>query len=245
MQKPCDSDKLVKHSSSAVDVVVMFCQLRDFWRLLQWPKASSVPLLSQLLDCICSTALLYSDMTYQALMETGYFDRLGPFRLSDDMCIASNNLEYVHKFTSLLGESLPHAFLPPPPAPLFAENYFDFVTLESVAPEAQCLTLTNQLDATLKQLQAKVVDILKRIGPQMQEALRKAMFHVAWSPDTLPTNQAVEPLFDYLHNHFLALNMALLPQNFQRVLYEVPCPSIPRAHPSLSRLCYRRCGSAR
>ncbi|KAF5278098.1 hypothetical protein FQR65_LT03614 [Abscondita terminalis] len=203
LQKPCDNEKLVKHSSSAVDVVVMFCQLRDFWRLLQWPKASSVPLLSQLLDCICSAALLYADMTFQTLMETGYFDRSGPFRISDDMCIAANNLEYVHKFTSLL------------------ENYFDFITLESIAPESQCLTLTNLLDATLKQLQLKVFDILKKIGPQMQEALRKAMFHLAWSPDTLPTNEAVEPLFDYLHNHFLALNIALLPQNFQRVLFEV------------------------
>lgn len=93
----------MKHSSSAVDVVVMFCQLRDFWRLLQWPKASSVPLLSQLLDCICSAALLYADITYQALMESGYFDRTGPFRTTDDMCTAANNLEYVHKFTSLLG----------------------------------------------------------------------------------------------------------------------------------------------
>lgn len=55
----------------------------------------------------------------------------------------------------------------------------------------------------------------------MQEALRKAMFHVAWSPDTLPTAQAVDPLFDYLHTHLKALNVALLPQNFQQVLVEV------------------------
>lgn len=100
---PCDGQKLVKHSSSAVDVVSMFCQLRDFWRLLQWPKAYSIPLLSQLLDCICSAALLYADIIYQGLMETKYFDRFGPFRLSDEMCIAANNLEYVHKFISLLG----------------------------------------------------------------------------------------------------------------------------------------------
>ncbi|KAJ8953186.1 hypothetical protein NQ318_003222, partial [Aromia moschata] len=52
-------------------------------------------------------------------METGYFDRLGPFRICDEMCIASNNLEYVYKFVSLL------------------ENYFDFVTLESIASEIQ------------------------------------------------------------------------------------------------------------
>lgn len=95
----------MKHSSSAVDVVVIFCQLRDFWRLLQWPKAASVPLLSQLIDCICSAALLYTDITYQSLMETGYFEKLGEFRISEDMCMAANNLEYVYKFTSLLGKS--------------------------------------------------------------------------------------------------------------------------------------------
>ncbi|CAG9770591.1 unnamed protein product [Ceutorhynchus assimilis] len=203
LQKPCEGEKLVKHSSSAVDVVAMFCQLRDFWRLLQWPKAHSVCLLSQLLDCICSAALLYADITYQGLMETGYFDRLGPFRICDEMCIASNNLEYVYKFVSLL------------------ENYFDFVTLETLASEMHFATLTNQLDSTLSQFQVRITDILKRVGPQMQEALRKAMFHVAWSPDTLPTQQAVDPLFDYLHTHLKGLNVSLLPQNFQKVLTEV------------------------
>lgn len=103
---------------------------------------------------------------------------------------------------------------------IFLENYFDFVTLESIASEVQFATLTNQLDSTLSQFQVRIMDIIKRVGPQMQEALRKAMFHVAWSPDTLPTNQAVEPLFDYLHTHFQALNLALLPQNFQKVLFE-------------------------
>lgn len=88
-----------------------------------------------------------------------------------------------------------------------------------MAPEMQCVT--NQLNSTLNELQTKVLDILKRIGPQMQEAVKRAIFHLAWSPDTLPTMQAVEPLFEYLHNHFVALNIALLPQNFQKVLFEV------------------------
>lgn len=96
----------MKHSSFAVDVVAMFCQLRDFWRLLQWPKAHSVLLLSQLLDTICSAALLFADITYQSLMETGYFDKLGPFKINYEMCIAANNLEYVYNFVSLLGKYL-------------------------------------------------------------------------------------------------------------------------------------------
>lgn len=102
-----------------------------------------------------------------------------------------------------------------------AENYFDFVTLETIATEAQYLSLTNRLDSTLNQLQSHIINILKRVRPQMQDALRKTMFHLAWSPECLPTQQAIEPLFDYLETHLKALNIALLPQNFQRTLFEV------------------------
>lgn len=106
-QKSCVAEKFVKHSSSAVDVVSMFCHLRDFWRILQWPKAHSVMLLSLLLDCICSAAILYADIIFQALMETKYFSKTGPFRISNEMCITANNLEYVFKFISLLGKKIP------------------------------------------------------------------------------------------------------------------------------------------
>ncbi|KAJ8951256.1 hypothetical protein NQ317_018736 [Molorchus minor] len=60
----------------------------------------------------------------------------------------------------------------------------------------------------------------EKVGPQMQEALRKTMFHVAWSPDTLPTKPGVGPLFEYLHTHLQALNVALLRRIFQKVLSE-------------------------
>lgn len=103
MQRNVEGEKLVKHSTSAVDIVSMFCHLRDFWRILQWPKAQSVELLSQLLDCICSASILYADIIYQGLMETKYFNKVGPFKVSEEMCIAVNNLEYVCKFLSLLG----------------------------------------------------------------------------------------------------------------------------------------------
>lgn len=59
------------------------------------------------------------------------------------------------------------------------------------------------------------------VRTQMQDSLRKTIFHLAWSPDSLPTAQAIEPLFDYLYIHLQTLNIALFPQNFQRVLFEV------------------------
>lgn len=182
---------------------MMFCQLRDFWRFLQWPKQHSVHFLSQLLDCICSSALLYADITFKQLQEASFFERTGPFQTTDDMCIAVNNLEYVAKFISLL------------------ENYFDFVTLETITTENQYATLTNLLDSTLNTLQTHIKTILRMVRTQMQDSLRKTIFHLAWSPDSLPTAQAIEPLFDYLYVHLQTLNIALFPQNFQRVLFEV------------------------
>lgn len=55
----------------------------------------------------------------------------------------------------------------------------------------------------------------------MRPPLKKAMFHLAWSPDSLPTTEAIAPLVEYLDVHLVALNSALLVANFNRVLQEV------------------------
>jgi len=47
------------------------------------------------------------------------------------------------------------------------------------------------------------------------------MFHLAWSPDSLPTTEAIAPLVEYLDVHLVALNSALLAANFNRVLQEI------------------------
>lgn len=52
----------------------------------------------------------------------------------------------------------------------------------------------------------------------MRPALKKAIFHLAWSPDSLPTSDAITPLVEYLDSHLIVLNSALLPRNFEHVL---------------------------
>lgn len=47
------------------------------------------------------------------------------------------------------------------------------------------------------------------------------MFHLAWSPDSLPTSDAIAPLLEYLDMHLLSLNAALIPRNFELVLQTV------------------------
>lgn len=55
----------------------------------------------------------------------------------------------------------------------------------------------------------------------MRGSLKKAMFHLAWSPDSLPTSEAITPLLEYLDVHLLALNGSLLATNFNRVLQDI------------------------
>lgn len=47
------------------------------------------------------------------------------------------------------------------------------------------------------------------------------MFHLAWSPDSLPTAEAISPLLELLDGHLVSLNAALLPRNFERVLADI------------------------
>lgn len=74
------------------------------------------------------------------------------------------------------------------------------------------------MDSSLMQLEQCALRVLARIAPQMQNSLQKVMFHLAWSPESLPTTQAIVPLLEYLDNHLSALNSALLARNFSRAL---------------------------
>ena len=60
-----------------------------------------------------------------------------------------------------------------------------------------------------------------RVNLQMRPPLKKAMFHLAWSPDSLPTSEAIAPLLEYLDMHLVVLNSALLIVNFNRVLQDI------------------------
>ena len=55
----------------------------------------------------------------------------------------------------------------------------------------------------------------------MKPPLKKSMFHLAWSPESLPTSEAIAPLVEYLDVHLVALNSALLATNFSRVLQAI------------------------
>ncbi|EDO63740.1 AGAP005816-PA [Anopheles gambiae str. PEST] len=194
----CEGERIVRHSTSSIDTASCFYQIREFWKNLAWPDHSSGAHYETLIiDLVCTTANVYSDLIHQGLADGGsggYYDnkqgQQQQPRSTDELCVVVNNLEYVRRG---LAEFHPETHQLP-------EN-------------AETL-----LDNTIAQLEAKADRVLTKLTASMQGPLQKSVFHLAWSPDSLPANQAVMPLLEYLDSHLATLNVTLLSQNFYRAM---------------------------
>ncbi|XP_023161054.2 BAI1-associated protein 3 [Drosophila hydei] len=191
MDAICEGERIVRYSSSSVDTASTLLNIKEFWKVINWPdEDTAIMLESQLIDVVCSAAMHYCDLIHTTLADSGYYEQQGPFRCSDDMCVTVNNVEYVRR--------------------TLAEFRSDEQPLEESAD--------NLLESSLTHMENRCERILSKLAPLMQMSLQKAVFHLAWSPDSLPANQAIVPLLEYLDCHLAALNSALLTKNFNRSL---------------------------
>lgn len=191
LDRICEGERIVRHSTSSVDTASCFYQIREFWRIIAWPDTNTYTYYeAQLIEAACAAAMHYGDLIHQALADGGYYEHQGPFRTTDEMCVTVNNLEYVRR---ALSEFRPDGHNP--------------------HDSAEAL-----LETSLTQLETRAERVLSKLAPSMQVPLQKAVFHLAWSPDSLPTIQAIVPLLEYLDLHLSALNSALLTKNFNRAL---------------------------
>ncbi|XP_078053508.1 BAI1 associated protein 3 isoform X5 [Augochlora pura] len=216
LDRICTGEYIVKHCTSAIDVTACFYQIKEFWKKLAWPDLpGSYNLVLKVIDAICTSAAYYAEITHQKLAESGYYEEQTPYRTTDEviaqMCVAINGLEYVRRWLMDLGEELHVEKL--------------LMALESQAGDsarAQWRTaLTSPLEQTPGQMLLFINQIVSRIGTKMRPPLKKAIFHLAWSPDSLPTTEAIAPLLEYLDVHLVTLNSALLTVNFIRVLQDI------------------------
>ncbi|KAL2736409.1 BAI1-associated protein 3 isoform X1 [Vespula maculifrons] len=216
LDRICTGDFIVKHCTSAIDATACFYQIKEFWKKLAWPDfIGSYSFVLKVIDAICSPAAYYAEITHQKLAESGYYDEQTPYKTTDEviaqMCVAINGLEYVRRWLLDLGEELHVEKL--------------LTALENQAGDSARVQWRNALTLPLEQTPGQMLlfinQIVSRIGTKMRPSLKKSMFHLAWSPDSLPTSEAITPLLEYLDVHLVALNSALLAVNFTRVLQDV------------------------
>lgn len=150
----CEGEKIVRHSTSAVDTASCIYQIKEFWRLLAWPDNNTgFHYEAQLIDSAGSAALHYSDLIHQGLIDSGYYEQLGPFRISDEFCVSVNNLEYVRRALS------------------------EFRT-DELNQHNMRLNIENMLENTLIQLERTTERIMGKISLTMQAPLQKSVFHL-------------------------------------------------------------------
>ncbi|XP_017887694.1 BAI1-associated protein 3 isoform X2 [Ceratina calcarata] len=216
LDRICTSEYIVKHGTSAIDVTACFYQIKEFWKKLAWPDlVGSYNLVLKVVDAICSSAAYYTELTHQKLADSGYYEDQTPYKTTDEviaeMCVAVNGLEYVRRWLLTLSEEL------------MVEKILNALECQAGdSARAQWRTaLASPLEQTPGQMLLFINQITSRIGMKMRPPLKKAMFHLAWSPDSLPTSEAIAPLLEYLDMHLVVLNTSLLAVNFNRMLQDI------------------------
>jgi BAI1-associated protein 3 len=85
-----------KTSTSALDTVTVLHQLVSFWQKLMWPDiCEKYIIIHFLLEVMCYLTVMYATRKYEKLELEGYFDTHDRFDISERLCTALNNIEYV------------------------------------------------------------------------------------------------------------------------------------------------------
>uniref|UniRef100_T1IR75 C2 domain-containing protein n=1 Tax=Strigamia maritima TaxID=126957 RepID=T1IR75_STRMM len=229
-------DSLVKHSTSAVDTTSCFYQIKIFWKQLAWPDLlSAYVFVTKILDDICCGATYYADLMYTKLYEAGFYDEDGQFDVTEQLCIAINDMEHVRSSLRIL------------PQELEFEAIIQAVDKsQGEVGGRQCrVAFESVLSSAIEDVENQIFKVVGHIGEKaslamvkfqriikmlirfcMRPDIRKYAFHLAWAPDGLPAEEvgfshqqtAIVPLMEYLDNNLTTLNGTLLSSNFERIL---------------------------
>ncbi|XP_071479475.1 protein unc-13 homolog D-like [Diadema antillarum] len=205
-------DNMVKHSSSAVDVTTTFAQIKEFWSKLDWPDASGAYVfIAKVTDDIRQQAVEYANIVHKKLADNHFYDDEGRFDITDQLCIAINNIEQVRKYLSNL------------PAQLDFERVLDGVLIEygSVGSEQCSQTLHTMLSSADEDMLNVVGRVVKHVGQKMAPDLQKYTEPLLTEPPEKSLDDVITPLMEYLDSNLITLHSCLLKANFNRILEEL------------------------
>ncbi|XP_034664063.1 protein unc-13 homolog 4B isoform X4 [Drosophila subobscura] len=105
IQKAIDLDQLVavdetvKYSSSAVDTLSIFYQIKIFWQQLDWPEVEgSYTFIAKIVNDLCRCCIFYAQRMSQRVEKlTKLGDNNKMFILSEEWCLAINNMDYIRQ----------------------------------------------------------------------------------------------------------------------------------------------------
>lgn len=202
-------DDTVKYSSSAVDTLAIFYQIKIFWQQLAWPDVEgSYMFVGKIVDDICKCCVFYADKMSDRVEGLGEMRNMyeKKFEVTQEWCLAINNIDYVRQslepFVKELGVDEIIAKLADYKSAIEARRCED--TLKAVIEDA--------MDTERNKILELVDTVAKKMSPMMNRFLQEGAEFIHQNSNSL------DRLMMYLEESLQTLHMELNEWNFQRIL---------------------------
>ncbi|KFB34815.1 AGAP003164-PA-like protein [Anopheles sinensis] len=202
-------DETVKYSSSAVDTLAIFYQIKIFWQQLAWPDVEGAYIfVAKIVDDICRCCVFYADQMSARVETLGEVESVyeKKFEVTQEWCLAINNIDYIRQslkpFATELGVDDILSKLGDVQSNLEAERCKD--------------TLRAVLDNAIDTEKNKILDLVEKLARKMAPAMRR--FLVEGAELLQQDSNSLDRLMLYMEESLSVLNGELNEVNFERVL---------------------------
>ncbi|XP_073994154.1 C2 and C2B_Munc13-like domain-containing protein staccato isoform X3 [Rhodnius prolixus] len=214
IEKAVDLDELipvdasVKYSSSAVDTLSIFYQIKVFWKQLSWPDIEGAfTFVAKIMDDICRCSVHYADKMGDKVATMGDSNAYGKqFEVTNEWCLAINNIDYVRQsiepFVNELGLD-------------DIVQKLSAVNTETAADHCK-QTLLLVIDNAVDTVKNKIIDLLDMVAIKMAPVAKRFLLEGAEILNQ--DNNHIERLMQYLDSNLITLHSQLNNDNFERIL---------------------------
>ncbi|XP_066581872.1 protein unc-13 homolog 4B isoform X3 [Prorops nasuta] len=209
--QPVDSS--VQYSSSAVDTLTIFYQIKVFWTQLAWPDIEgSYTFIAKIIDDICKCSVAYADKmaakaetsTELEQLESSVYEK--KFLVSNAWCLAINNIDYIRTSIAPLANDLG------------LESIVEALGESKTQQEAERCRQTLRLiiDNAGDTVKNKIIELLEVVANKMAPVMSRYLMEGAELIDT--SSNAMDRLLQYLDLNLTTLHDNLNEDNFARIL---------------------------
>ncbi|XP_065080920.1 protein unc-13 homolog 4B isoform X5 [Ochlerotatus camptorhynchus] len=202
-------DETVKYSSSAVDTLAIFYQIKVFWQQLDWPDIEGAYIfVAKIVDDICRCCVFYADRMSARVENLGVVENIyeRKFEVTTEWCLAINNIDYIRQSLKLFASEL---------------GVDDIINrLSEVQSPSEADRCANTLRAVLENAvdteKNKILDLVEKLAKKMAPAMRR--FLVEGAELLQQDSNSMDRLMMYMEDSLATLNSELHEVNFERVL---------------------------
>ncbi|XP_023169664.2 protein unc-13 homolog 4B isoform X2 [Drosophila hydei] len=214
IQKAIDLDQLhavdetVKYSSSAVDTLAIFYQIKIFWQQLDWPEIEgSYTFVAKIVNDICRCCVFYAQRMSRRVETITKMEEDGVmFNLSEEWCLAINNMDYIR-------QSLP-SFIKELGTDVVIRRLGDYRT--NLEAERCADTIKAVIDNALDTQRNQIVELIENVAYRMSPSIKR--FLTEGAEVLHKDSNSMERLMMYLEGSLGTLYNTLNEVNFERVL---------------------------